>query len=160
MNFEALDLPAIVAEMPRRHPTVLIDRLLAFEHGKSMRAVKCVTMNEPFFQGHFPGYPIMPGVLVIEALMQLSGILAHCSGMSDPGRGARLEFAGIRGVKFKRQVGPGDLLMLEVEVAGDFPAAGLFLARALVDDEIVTEAELVVAPIGDAEIPQVPTVGV
>jgi 3-hydroxyacyl-[acyl-carrier-protein] dehydratase len=150
MNLDSLDLPAIVKAMPRRYPVVLIDRLLAFEHGRSMRALKNVTMNEPYFQGHFPGYPIMPGVLVIEALMQLAGVLVHCSGYGDPARGAGLAFAGMRGAKFKRQVGPGDQLFLEVEVEGELPAAGRFLARALVDGEVVAEAELLAAPIGGA----------
>jgi 3-hydroxyacyl-[acyl-carrier-protein] dehydratase len=150
MNLDSLDLPAIVKAMPRRYPVVLIDRLLAFEHGRSMRALKNVTMNEPYFQGHFPGYPIMPGVLVIEALMQLAGVLVHCSGHGDPARGAGLAFAEMRGAKFKRQVVPGDQLFLEVEVEGEgaWPAADRFVARALVDGEVVAEALLFAAPIG------------
>jgi 3-hydroxyacyl-[acyl-carrier-protein] dehydratase len=99
--------------------------------------LKCVTVNEPFFQGHFPGYPVMPGVLVLEALIQLSTLLAESSG-----QGALGTVQTIDGVRFKRQVIPGDQLALETLMHD----AGRFTVRAMVDGELATEAEVVLVP--------------
>jgi 3-hydroxyacyl-[acyl-carrier-protein] dehydratase len=110
--------------------------------GKSARALKCVTVNEPFFQGHFPGYPVMPGVLVLEALIQLSTLLSESSGQGAPGTVLTVD-----GVRFKRQVIPGDQLILESQMNG----AGSFTVRASVDDELATEAEVVL--VADAPLP-------
>ena len=137
-----LELEDLLRQLPRRYPAMLIDRLLECIPGTSARALKAVTVNEPFFQGHFPDYPVMPGVLVIEALIQLSTLLSHASGEGTPGTIRELD-----GVRFKRQVVPGDQLMLETQMLG----AGRFAVRALVDGELATEAQLVLVadtPIG------------
>ena len=136
------EFEALLPQLPRRYPALLIDRLIECVPGKSARALKCVTVNEPFFQGHFPGYPVMPGVLVLEALIQLSTLLSESSGQGAPGT-----IQTIDGVRFKRQVIPGDQLMLESQMHG----AGKFTVRASVDDEIATEAEVVL--VADAPLP-------
>ena len=93
MNGGAIDLVAILASLPHRYPRLLVDRVMEHERGVRARALKNVTVNEPFFQGHFPGYPVMPGVLVIEALVQLSAVLAHDHGLA-------LDISGISGARF------------------------------------------------------------
>jgi len=129
-----VEFDALLAQLPRRYPTLLIDRLIECVPGKSARGLKCVTVNEPFFQGHFPGYPVMPGVLVLEALIQLSTLLAESSGV-----GALGTVQTIDGVRFKRQVVPGDQLLLETQMH----EPGKFTVRASVDGELATEAEVV-----------------
>ena len=136
------EFEALLPQLPRRYPALLIDRLIECVPGKSARALKCVTVNEPFFQGHFPGYPVMPGVLVLEALIQLSTLLSESSGQGAPGTVLTID-----GVRFKRQVSPGDQLMLESQMHG----AGRFTVRAMVDDELATEAEVVL--VADAPLP-------
>ena len=112
---------------------------------KSIRGIKNVTMNEPFFEGHFPGYPVMPAVLVIEALAQLASILAWRMSGHAPGDGAIIFFAGIDNARFRRQVRPGDQLELESEVLRMVRGVGKFSVRAKVDGELVAEAELMAA---------------
>jgi len=129
-----VEFDALLAQLPRRYPTLLIDRLIECVPGQSARGLKCVTVNEPFFQGHFPGYPVMPGVLVLEALIQLSTLLAESSGV-----GALGTVQTIDGVRFKRQVAPGDQLLLETQMH----EPGKFTVRASVDGELATEAEVV-----------------
>lgn len=138
-----VELEAMLKEMPRRYPAMLIDRLLECIPGRSARAIKGVTVSEPFFQGHFPDYPVMPGVLVIEALVQLSTLLSHASGQGAPGT-----IRSIDAVRFKRQVVPGDRLLLETQMLGE----GRYAVRALVDDELATEAQLVL--VDDAPMAQ------
>jgi len=129
-----IELEALVKDLPRRYPGLLVDRLVECVPGQSARGVKLVTVNESFFQGHFPDYPVMPGVLVLEALIQLSTLLAASSGEPVPGTVTSLDR-----VRFKRQVTPGDALVLDTRMAG----GGRFLVRASVDDETATEAEIV-----------------
>jgi 3-hydroxyacyl-[acyl-carrier-protein] dehydratase len=136
------EFEALLPQLPRRYPALLIDRLIECVPGKSARALKCVTVNEPYFQGHFPGYPVMPGVLVLEALIQLSTLLSESSGQGAPGTVQTID-----GVRFKRQVIPGDQLILESQMHG----AGKFTVRASVDDELATEAEVVL--VADAPLP-------
>ena len=136
------EFEALLPRLPRRYPALLIDRLVECVPGKSARALKCVTVNEPFFQGHFPGYPVMPGVLVLEALIQLSTLLSESSGQGAPGTVQTID-----GVRFKRQVIPGDQLILESQMHG----GGKFTVRAMVDDELATEAEVVL--VADAPLP-------
>ena len=136
------EFEALLPQLPRRYPALLIDRLIECVPGTSARALKCVTVNEPFFQGHFPGYPVMPGVLVLEALIQLSTLLSESSGQGAPGTVQTID-----GVRFKRQVIPGDQLVLESKMHG----AGKFTVRAMVDDELATEAEIVL--VTDAPLP-------
>ena len=131
------ELEALVKSLPRRYPGLLVDRLVECVPGQSAQGVKLVTVNESFFQGHFPDYPVMPGVLVLEALIQLSTLLATSSGGPTPGTVKSLDR-----VRFKRQVIPGDVLTLETRIAGD----GKYLVRASVADETATEAEIVLIP--------------
>ena len=129
-----VEFEALLATLPRRYPGLLIDRIDECLSGQSARAQKSVTVNEPYFQGHFPGYPVMPGVLVLEALVQLSTFLAASSGLPVPNAIRTLD-----NVRFKRQVIPGDRLMLETTMQPD----GRFDVRASVDGELATEATIV-----------------
>ena len=125
------EFAALLATFPHRYPGLLIDRILECQPGQSARAQKCVTVNEPYFQGHFPGYPVMPGVLMLEALVQLSTYVAASAGAPVPNTIRTLDE-----VRFKRQVIPGDLLVLETAMRPD----GRFDVRASVDGELATEA--------------------
>jgi 3-hydroxyacyl-[acyl-carrier-protein] dehydratase len=129
--------------LPHRYPFLLIDRVLEFEPGKRLVAIKNVTMNEPFFQGHFPGYPIMPGVLVVEAMAQ-AGALIMLAAIED--RKSKLAvFTGIEKAKFRRPITPGDQLRIEVEVLAMRSRAGRIAGRALVDGKLACEATLTCA---------------
>jgi len=138
MKSGAIDLAAILATLPHRYPRLLVDRITEHAPGLLARAVKNVTVNEPFFQGHFPGYPVMPGVLVIEALVQLSALLAHDHGLA-------LDISGIAGARFKRQVAPGDRLLLESRMDPVVDGAGRFAVQAVVEGEVAAEAQLLAA---------------
>ena len=131
---EILDL------LPHRYPFLLIDRVVEFERARRLVAIKNVTINEPFFQGHFPGYPIMPGVLVVEAMAQAGGImLMH----ELPDRAEKLVvFTGIERAKFRRPVTPGDQLRIEIEVLSFRQRAGRIAGRALVEGKLACEATL------------------
>ena len=139
------DIVEILKHLPHRYPFLLVDRILECTPGKSIRGLKNVTINEPFFQGHFPGFPLMPGVLVIEALAQVSGLLAYLSGDAKSGGGSLIFFAGIDNARFRKQVVPGDQLFLEAEVIRVVRGVGKFRTRALVDNELACEAELIAA---------------
>ena len=138
----SMDIHQILKQLPHRYPILLVDRVLEIEKGKRIRAVKNVSINEPFFQGHFPHRPVMPGVLMLEALAQAAALLAFDTLGTAPDDKTVYYFAGIDGARFKRPVEPGDQLILEVEL--DRMKAGIFKfgARALVDGEVATEAEL------------------
>ena len=128
--------------LPHRYPFLLIDRVLELELGKSLVAIKNVTFNEPQFTGHFPEQPIMPGVMIVEALAQATGILAFKSEVGKPIDGQIYMLVGIDKVRFKRIVEPGDQIRLEVEVMIVKRGIWKFKCRALVDDQTVTTAEL------------------
>jgi len=128
--------------LPHRYPFLLIDRVLEIEIGKSIVAIKNVTYNEPQFTGHFPSQPIMPGVMIVEALAQATGILAFKSEVGKPIDGQIYMLVGIDKVRFKRMVEPGDQLRLEVEVMVVKRGIWKFKCKALVDGQIVTTAEL------------------
>jgi 3-hydroxyacyl-[acyl-carrier-protein] dehydratase len=134
------DIQEILGLLPHRYPFLLIDRVVEFERGKRLVALKNVTMNEPFFQGHFPGYPIMPGVLVIEAMAQAGAIIM----MSEiPDRETKLAvFTGIERAKFRRPVTPGDQLRIEVDVLAFKSRLGRMEAKALVDGKVACQATL------------------
>ena len=140
-----MDILEIMRYLPHRYPMLLLDRVTSFIPGTSIRGIKNVTMNEPFFEGHFPGYPVMPAVLVIEALAQIASILAWKMSGRDPGDGALIFFAGIDGARFRRQVRPGDQLVLEADVQKLVRGIGKFCVRAKVDGELVAEADLLAA---------------
>jgi len=132
---DAADLEAILASLPHRYPRLLIDRMVEHVPGRLARALKNVTVNEPFFQGHFPGYPVMPAVMVIEALVQLSAVLARDHGLA-------LDLSGIAGARFKRQVSPGDQLLLEARMDPMVEGRGGFAVLASVAGELAAEAQL------------------
>lgn len=134
-----LDIRQIQEILPHRYPFLLIDRVTDMEQGKWAEAVKCVTANEPFFQGHFPGRPIMPGVLIMEALAQ-TGAVAILSEAEN--RGKLAVFGGIKNCRFKRQVVPGDVLTLYCELTERRGPIGYGKVVAKVDGEIAAQGEL------------------
>jgi 3-hydroxyacyl-[acyl-carrier-protein] dehydratase len=140
-----MDIVEIMRWLRHRYPFLLVDRVDSLVDGKSIRGVKSVTMNEPFFQGHFPDYPVMPGVLVIEALAQLASILAWQISGRTPDDGTLILFAGIDDARFRRQVFPGDQLVLESDVQRMVRGVGRFAVRARVGDDVVCEAVLLAA---------------
>jgi 3-hydroxyacyl-[acyl-carrier-protein] dehydratase len=137
-----LDIHHILKRLPHRYPFLLVDRVLEFEHNQRIKALKNVTINEPFFSGHFPHRPVMPGVLTLEALAQAAAMLAFESAGASADPTAIVYFVGIDGARFKRPVEPGDQLILDVAI--DRVKAGIykFKARASVDGETAVEAEL------------------
>jgi len=140
-----LDVGMIQRLLPHRYPMLLVDRVLDWEAGKFIRGMKNVTVDEPFFQGHFPTYPVMPGVLVIEAMAQISGLLVMLSDVARRDGSQLVLFAGIDDARFKRQVVPGDQLLLEAELDRAVRKIGRFIARASVDGQLVCEARLMAA---------------
>lgn len=143
---EQLDIRQIMALIPHRYPFLLIDRVVSCVPGESASALKNVTFNEPFFQGHFPGRPVMPGVLIIEALAQATGILAFATAGEAPGEGTLYYFVGIDKARFRKPVEPGDQLQLEVKLIRRIRTVWRFSAEALVDGKVVASAELMCAP--------------
>jgi len=135
-----LDIQEILGFLPHRYPFLLIDRIVEFERTKRLVAIKNVTFNEPFFQGHFPGYPIMPGVLVVEAIAQAGGIIMLAE---IPDRDRKLVvFTGIDGAKFRRPVAPGDQLRIEVNVLSMKTRTGRIEGKAYVDGKLACQATL------------------
>ncbi len=137
-----MDIQYILRKLPHRYPFLLVDRVLEFEKDVRIKALKNVTINEPFFGGHFPSRPVMPGVLMLEALAQAAALLSFESMGTDPGDDTVVYFVGIDGARFKRPVGPGDQLILEARI--DRSKAGIFKykTRASVDGQTAVEAEL------------------
>ena len=135
-----LDINEIMNILPHRYPFLLVDKIVEMEVGKSIVGIKNVSINEPFFQGHFPGHPVMPGVLVIEAMAQVAGILAYSSDESI--RSKITLFVGIDKARFRKPVMPGDQLRFEIEAIGCKRGIWVFDAKAFVDGKLVTEAEL------------------
>ncbi|MEY4267448.1 MAG: 3-hydroxyacyl-ACP dehydratase FabZ [Pseudomonadota bacterium] len=140
-----MDIHKILKQLPHRYPFLLVDRVLAIDKGKTIRALKNVTVNEPFFQGHFPHRPVMPGVLMLEALAQAAALLAFDALDTSPSDDTVYYFAGIDGARFKRPVEPGDQLFLDVELLRMKAGIFKFKARALVGDDLAVEAELTCA---------------
>ena len=139
---ETLDINAIRATLPHRYPMLLVDRVLELEPGVRIKAIKNVTINEPFFPGHFPHYPVMPGVLIIEALAQASAIVAYRGDPDAMGGRKLFLFAGIDDARFKRQVVPGDTLVLESTFLKGMRDIGKYAVRATVDGQLACEATL------------------
>jgi 3-hydroxyacyl-[acyl-carrier-protein] dehydratase len=140
-----MDIEAILRKLPHRYPFILVDRVLELVPGERVVALKNVTINEHFFAGHFPGHPVMPGVLIIEALAQACAILALETLGTKEGDGTLFYFAGIDAARFKKLVVPGDQLRLEAELMRSKRGVGKFTARALVDGQVVCEAEMMCA---------------
>jgi 3-hydroxyacyl-[acyl-carrier-protein] dehydratase len=136
-----LDINEIMKILPHRYPFLLVDRVTEIEPGKRIIGFKNVSMNEPFFPGHFPGHPVMPGVLIIESLAQAACILAILSS-DESVRSKVTYFVGIDNARFRKPVFPGDQLRLDVEATGSKRGIWTFNAKAFVDDKLVTDAEL------------------
>jgi 3-hydroxyacyl-[acyl-carrier-protein] dehydratase len=143
-----IDIKEIQKLLPHRYPFLLVDRILDIEPGVKVTGIKNVTINEEFFQGHFPGQPIMPGVLIIEAMAQVAGILAFRSGATI---GKPVYFMSIEKAKFRKPVVPGDQIKLEVSVIQHRGNVWKFSGHAIVDDKIAAEAEFT-AMVADQEI--------
>ncbi|NBY72574.1 MAG: 3-hydroxyacyl-[acyl-carrier-protein] dehydratase FabZ [Betaproteobacteria bacterium] len=137
-----MDIHQILKKLPHRYPILLVDRVLEVEKGVSIKAIKNVSINEPFFNGHFPHRPVMPGVLMLEALAQTAALLAFETLGVTPDENTVYYFAGIDGARFKRPVEPGDQLTLKVKL--DRMKAGIFKfqAEAWVGEELAVEADL------------------
>jgi 3-hydroxyacyl-[acyl-carrier-protein] dehydratase len=143
VNEGALDIHGILKKLPHRYPILLVDRVLSLEKGQTIRTIKNVTINEQFFNGHFPNRPVMPGVLMIEAMAQSAALLAFATvGIEKLDDDAVFYFAGIDGARFKRPVEPGDQLVMDIFT--DRAKAGIykFRAEARVDGELACEANL------------------
>jgi 3-hydroxyacyl-[acyl-carrier-protein] dehydratase len=134
-----LDIKRVMAALPHRYPMLLVDRVESLDPEKGIVAIKAVTINEPFFQGHFPSRPIMPGVLIVEALAQAAGVLAVES-LGLAGSGKLVYFMAIEGAKFRAPVEPGVLLRLEVEFVQKRTSVCKFAGRAMVDGKLAAEA--------------------
>ncbi len=134
-----LDIKRVMAALPHRYPMLLVDRVVQILPDQSITAIKAVSMNEGFFQGHFPGRPIMPGVLIVEALAQAAGVLAVESfGLANSGK--LVYFMAIEGAKFRNPVEPGCLLQLDVEFVQKRSTVSKFAGKASVDGKVVAEA--------------------
>ncbi len=137
-----MDIHQIIKKLPHRYPFLLVDRVIEFEKDVRIKALKNVTINEPFFNGHFPNRPVMPGVLMLEALAQASALLSFSS-EGETSDGSRLYyFAGIDGARFKRVVEPGDQLILESRIERKKAGIYKYATRATVNGELAVEAEL------------------
>ena len=141
-----LDIQAILRQLPHRYPFLLVDRVLEWRAGESIRALKNVTYNEPFFPGHFPGRPVMPGVIIIEALAQAAGILTFLSANVIPDAETRFYFVGIDKARFRKPVEPGDQLVLTARVDRCLKGIWRFSTAAQVGESEVAHAEIMVAP--------------
>ena len=137
-----MDIHQILKKLPHRYPFLMVDRVLEIDSGKRIRALKNVTINEPFFTGHFPHRPVMPGVLMLEAMAQAAALLAFDAAGVQMDDKTVYYFAGIDGARFKRPVEPGDQLLLEVTLTRAKAGIYKFAARASVDGELAVEAEL------------------
>ena len=142
-----LDIQAIAALLPHRYPFLLIDRVVALKPNEEIVALKNVTMNEPFFQGHFPSVPVMPGVLIVEAMAQAGGVLVLDSQPKEQ-QGRPVYFMGFDKVKFRKPVGPGDQIIFEVKILKLRSKVVKLAGQATVDSNLVAEAELM-ASFGD-----------
>jgi 3-hydroxyacyl-[acyl-carrier-protein] dehydratase len=142
-----LGVEEISAMLPHRYPFLLLDRVIAFERGKRVTAIKNVTVNEPFFQGHFPGHPVMPGVLIIESMAQAAGVLIKLSVPHDPAQAMVFYLVKVDNARFNRVVVPGDQLRLEIEHKRTMRNMSQFWGRAFVEDKLAAEAEMLCAEV-------------
>ncbi len=136
-----IDIRGILDLLPHRYPFIMVDRILEVEEGKTITGLKNVTMGEPYFQGHFPGEPVMPGVLILEGMAQVGSILAYLSAPENIGD-RLVYFAGLDKVRFRRVVRPGDQLIFKLEMIRLKTKIAKMTGKAYVDDQLATEAEL------------------
>lgn len=144
----SLDLQQIKVYLPQRYPFLMIDRVLEHRPGGELVAIKNVTCNEPFFQGHFPGRPVMPGVLIIEAMAQAAGVLAFRTAGVEPTENSTFYFVGIDKARFRAPVVPGDQLLLKARFERRIRTIWRFQTEASVDGKVVASADMMVAPEG------------
>ena len=142
MTEQIMDIHQILEHLPHRYPFVLVDRVLELEPGKKIKAIKNVSINEPFFPGHFPHHPVMPGVLIVEALAQAAAILSFKTGNFMPSDDSVYYFAGIDKSRFKKPVSPGDQLILEVSIDRILKGIWKYNCSASVDGKLVAEADI------------------
>lgn len=142
----SMDILAVMRQLPHRYPFLLVDRVIACVPGESIEAIKNVTFNEPFFPGHFPHRPLMPGVMILEALAQAAGILAFKTAGVVPDDDTRFYFVGIDGARFRRPVEPGDQLVLKAKLERALRGIWKFSTVAEVDGKEVASATMMVAP--------------
>ena len=140
-----MDIHEILKLLPHRYPILLVDRVLAIDKGKSIRSLKNVTINEPYFVGHFPHRPVMPGVMMLEAMAQSAALLSFATAGVTPDDKTVYYFAGIDSARFKRPVGPGDQMILDVVLDRMKSSIFKFTAKATVDGELAVEAALICA---------------
>lgn len=140
-----MDVNQVRKYLPHRYPFLLVDRVLELEEGNSIVAIKNVTVNEPFFNGHFPDHPVMPGVLIVEALAQAAGILGFKTMNKTPEDGSIYYFVGVDGLRFKRPVVPGDQLKLSAQILSERRGIWKFSVTASVDNETVCSATILCA---------------
>jgi 3-hydroxyacyl-[acyl-carrier-protein] dehydratase len=141
----SMDIHQILKKLPHRYPLLMVDRVLELEKGKRIRALKNVSVNEPYFQGHFPHRPVMPGVLMLEALAQAAAILAFVTMGQEPDDNTVYYFAALDAARFKRPVSPGDQLVLDVVMGRMKAGIFKFHAKALVGEEVAAEADITCA---------------
>jgi len=140
-----MDIHEVLAYLPQRYPVLMIDRVLECEPGKRILALKNVSSNEPYFQGHFPGRPVMPGVLILEAMAQAAAILGLRTLGTRPDPNTTYYYAGIDNARFKRPVEPGDQLMIEIVIQGSKRGIWKFGCAVKVDGALVSEADILCA---------------
>lgn len=141
---DSMEIKEILQMLPHRYPFIMVDRILEIESGKSIVGLKNVTINEPFFQGHFPEKPIMPGVMILEGMAQVGGLLAYYTAKEMIGS-KLIYFAGMDGVRFRRTVVPGDQIIFELKVLKRKGKIWKMDGRALVDGQLAAEAQLLAA---------------
>ena len=144
-TLNSMDINDVLEHLPHRYPFLLVDRVTDYKEGKYLNGFKNVSFNEPYFTGHFPHRPVMPGVLILEALAQATGILAYKSTGKTPSDESLYYLVGIDKARFKQPVVPGDQLQLEVKVIKTMRGVWKFDGKALVDGKVVCEAELMCA---------------
>ena len=142
MNEPLMDIHEILEHLPHRYPFILVDRVLELEPGNKIKAIKNVSINEPFFPGHFPHHPVMPGVLIVEALAQAAAILSFKTGNFMPSDDSVYYFAGIDKARFKKPVSPGDQLILDVSIDRILKGIWKYNCSASVDGKLVAEADI------------------
>jgi 3-hydroxyacyl-[acyl-carrier-protein] dehydratase len=142
MTAPLLDIHRILRKLPHRYPFLLVDKVVELEKDRRVKAIKNVTINEPFFAGHFPARPVMPGVLILEALAQAAALLSFESMGSEPGDDSVVYLVGIDGARFKRPVEPGDQLVLEASIERVRGGIVKYTAQASVDGDVAAEAAI------------------